>query len=243
MEKAFYLSFLMKGMVILMVLRNGWYNAEKGKYFVLTEKGKAECASYRHKTVGKPVDEYDTEAVKWAVESEYVKEVDIPGWTTLKGYEVVYYYNGHRLSAGNPMTFPTERAAKIYKENYESYPWMDHELFIEEVTYEGVPLNESQFYNGKEIIDKEHYLGLNACEIGSYFTEEMVNEFMDMLPPACMRSDCSQIGEPVSYKMDKTGNYHAVYATFKKIVENVWEYCGDCFRGENVSAGKEMAYL
>ena len=33
------------------------YVADKGKQFVLTEKGKKECASYRHKTVGEPVDE------------------------------------------------------------------------------------------------------------------------------------------------------------------------------------------
>ena len=43
---------------------------------MLTEKGKAECASYSYKTVGEPVDEYDYEAVGWAVESGYVIEED-----------------------------------------------------------------------------------------------------------------------------------------------------------------------
>ena len=223
--------------------RDGWYRADNGKHFVLTEKGKAECASYSYKTVGEPVDEYDYEAVGWAVENGYVIEVDIPGWTTLKGYQVVYYNNGYRLTAGNPQIFPTLKAAEAYKKHYESYPWMDYKLLIEEVEYEGVPLSESKFYNGKEVIDKEHYFGLDACEIGSYFTENMVNDFMDMLPPACWRSDCAQIGEPSSHRIDENGNGKATYATFKRIAEGIWEYCGDCFRGENVKRGTELPYV
>lgn len=223
--------------------RDGWYIADKGKHFVLTEKGKAECASYSYKTVGEPVDEYDYEAVGWAVENGYVIEEDIPGWTTLKGYQVVYYNNGYRLTAGNPQTFPTLKAAETYKKHYESYPWMDHELLIEEVEYEGVPLSESQSYNGKEVIDKEHYFGLDACEIGDYFTEDMVNDFMDMLPPACWRSDCAQIGEPSSYRIDENGNTHATYPTFKKVAKNVWEYCGECFRGENIQNGENITFV
>ena len=226
-----------------MILRDRWYKADKGKHFVLTEKGKRECASYRHKTVGEPVDEYGYEAVDWSVDSGYEIEVDIPGWTTLKGYEVVYYNGEHRLYAGNPEVFPTRKAAEGYKRHYESYPWMEHELIIEEVDYEGVPLSESQKYNGKEVIDKEHYFGLDACEIGDYFTEDMVNDFMDMLPPACWRSDCAQIGEPSSHRIDENGNGKATYATFKRIAEGIWEYCGDCFRGENVKRGKELPYV
>ena len=223
-----------------MYLRNdNWYNADKGKHFVLTEKGKSECVSYSYKTVGEPIDSYDTEAVSWAVDKGYVEEVDVPGWTMLIGYQVVYYHKGTRLHAGNPQTFPTRKAAEVYKKHYESYPWFDNELFIEEVEYEGVPLSESKTYNGKELVDEEHYFGLDAHEVGTYFTEDMVYMFMDMLPPVCMRSDCSQIGEPVSHKVDpKTGECKATYSTFKRIdsVEKVWEYCGDCFVGENETA-------
>ena len=227
-----------------MQLRNDdWYRADKGKHFVLTEKGKTECASYSHKTIGEPVNEYDYEAVGWAINNGYLIEVDIPGWTTLKGYEVVYYNKEYRLHAGNPQTFPTRKAAEAYKKHYESYSWWDNELFVEEVEYEGVPLSESIIYNGKEVVDKEHYFGLDAHEIGTYFTEDMINDFMDMLPPACMRSDCSQIGEATSSRVDENGNGHATYATFKRIAEGIWEYCGDCFRGENVMRGTELAYV
>lgn len=160
----------------------------------------------------------------------------------LKGYEVVYYHRGYRLSAGNLQTFPTLKAAENYKKHYESYPWFDHELFVEEVEYEGVPLSESKIYNGKEVIDEDHYFGLDACEIGDYFTEDMIDNFMDMLPPACMRSDCSQIGEPDSQRIDDNGKCKYTYATFKRIAEGIWEYCGDCFRGENIRRGTELPY-
>jgi len=222
---------------------DNWYSADKGKHFVLTEKGREECASYSHKTVGEPVDEYDTEAVYWAVEKGYVSEVDIPGWTTLTGYKVVYYHKDQELSAGNPQIFPIRKAAEVYKQHYGSYPWMEHELFVKEVTYEGVPLGESQFYNGKEVVDKEHYFGLDAHEVGTYFTEDMVNTFMDVLPPACMRSDCSQIGEPVSCRIDDAGNNKNTYSTFKRIADGIWEYCGDCFKGENIRRGVPLPYV
>ena len=46
------------------------YVADKGKQFVLTEKGKKECASYRHKTVGEPVDECSMVAVAHKVDTD-----------------------------------------------------------------------------------------------------------------------------------------------------------------------------
>lgn len=214
-----------------MKLYDGFYYADKGKHFVLTEKGKLECASYKHKIVGKPVDEYASEAVHWAVENGYVIETDIPDWTTLTGYEVVYYYKNYRLSAGNPQVFPLRKAAEAYKKHYEAYPWFDHELCIEKTEYEGVPLNSCKIYNGKDVIDREHYFGLDACETGEYFSDELIHEFMDQLPPVYMKSSYFQMGEPVSHE-DDNGRLRATYATFKRISEEVWEYCGNCFQGE-----------
>lgn len=227
-----------------MELRNNWYKADKGKHFVLTEKGKEECASYKYKTVGEPVDEYDYEAVEWSVDNGYVIETDIPGWTKgLKGYEVVYYNGGYRLSAGNPQIFPTRKAAEVYKKHYEAYAWFNEDLVIEEVEYDGVPLSEPKIYKGKEIVDQEHYFGLDAHEVGEYFTEDMVDFFMNLLPPACMRSDCSQIGEPYSNRIDENGEGRTTYSTFKKVNDGIWEYCGDCFRGENYMHGKNIPYV
>lgn len=151
--------------------------------------------------------------------------------------------NGYRLAVGNPQVFPLKKVAETYKKHYEAYPWFNDEIFIEEKSYEGVPIKEYQTFNGKEIIDADHYFGLDSCEIGSYFAEGLVNEFMDMLMPACMRDDCSQLGEPIALRMDEQGTYRNTYATFKKIEDNIWEYCGDCFRGENIKRGNDPRYV
>ena len=151
------------------------YKADNGKQFVLrnvpTREEHATLSTYDEGYVfGKYV-------ICHYVDGGYVVEEGIPGWTTLKGYEVVYYHHGNRLHAGNTQTFPTVKVAEKYKKNYESYPWVNDKLIIEEVDYEGVPLSEYKIYNGKEVIDKEHYFGLDACEIGDYFTEDMVNDY------------------------------------------------------------------
>ena len=71
------------------------------------------------------------------------------------------------------------------------------------------------------------------------------NHIMDCLPPASMRSDCSQLGEPYSTRFDpESGNWRSTYATFKRVSgafpNGIWQYCGHCFRGENVERGKDL---
>lgn len=79
--------------------------------------------------------------------------------------------------------------------------------------------------------------------IGAQVAEEVVDEAVNCLPPACLRSDCTQLGEPYSHREDpETGAWRATYATFRKLSEGVWEYCGDCFRGENTRRGKDPIY-
>lgn len=74
-----------------------------------------------------------------------------------------------------------------------------------------------------------------TVRVGDFVTEDVVNNAINCLPPACMRSDCTQMGEPYSHKLDSsTGKYRATYVTFKHVTEGIWEYCGNCFRGENV---------
>lgn len=209
------------------------YKADNGKQFILQivprKEEHATLATYENGHI------FGNYVPCSYIDSGFVIETDIPGWTKLKGYEVVYYIGDSRISAGNPQIFPTYKMAESYKKHYESYEWFNNELFIEEVEYEGVPLSNCKTYNEKEVIDKEHFVSLAACEIGDYFTEEIVNDFMNMMPPVCMRSDCSQIGEPAAHKMNDEGICKATYATFKRIAEDIWEYCGECFRGENVN--------
>lgn len=37
-------------------------------------------------------------------------------------------------------------------------------------------------------------------------------------------------------KKNSDNCFKATYATFKRIAGGIWEYCGECFAGENVAA-------
>jgi hypothetical protein len=87
----------------------------------------------------------------------------------------------------------------------------------------------------------------DAARIGDLVTQEVVDNAMNILPPACMRADCSQMGEPYSHRIDPdNGKWRAVYATFKMVGvednEMLWQFCGYCFRGENTERGEEPTY-
>lgn len=98
-------------------------------------------------------------------------------------------------------------------------------------------------YNGKKVFDLEEWNYYNNA-VGDYATDAVVDDMLDALPPACMRSDCSQLGEPYSHREDpESGKWRATYATFKRVAKGVWEYCGHCFRGENVERGKDPCYV
>ena len=217
-----------------------WYLADKGKHFVLTEKGKSECASWRFKEIGKPIDEYGYEATGWAINEGYLVETDIPNWVKQTGYEVVYDYKGYTLKVGNPIVFHDLTLAENYKRHYESYSWMNHELYIRKATFEGVKPRECKLFNGKKVYNRDWWYTLDNFVIGDYVETEIVDEIINCLPPACMRSDCMQCGEPSSSRCDENGNFRTTYSTFKKIADGIWEYCGDCFRDENYRHGREI---
>ena len=102
-------------------------------------------------------------------------------------------------------------------------------------------------YNGTEVLTEETFR-FSTVKIGDYVEQAVVDNAMDLLPPACMRSDCSQVGEPYSHRLDPdSGKWRPTYATFKKVAgeypNGIWQYCGNCFRGENVERGEESAYV
>lgn len=100
-------------------------------------------------------------------------------------------------------------------------------------------------YNGKEVFTQDTF-SYEDIKIGDYVEQAVVDDAMNMLPPACMRSSCSQVGEPYSHRQDPdTGRWRATYATFKRVTsgsDGIWEYCGHCFCGENEERGKDPVY-
>lgn len=108
-------------------------------------------------------------------------------------------------------------------------------------------MTETRKYDGKDVHTPDTFTYENA-KIGDYVNAEVVMDAMDALPPACMRRDCAQLGEPYSHRQDPdTGKLRPTYATFKCVSgdfrEGVWEYCGNCFRGETTERGKDPVYV
>ena len=101
-------------------------------------------------------------------------------------------------------------------------------------------------YNGKEVWSQDNF-DYSTVQVGDYVEQAIVDDAMDLLPPACMTSACAQIGEPYSHREDpKTGKFRATYATFKRVTsgrDGIWQYCGHCFQGENVERGIDPVYV
>ena len=72
----------------------------------------------------------------------------------------------------------------------------------------------------------------NTAKIGDMVDDTVVDEAVNVLPPATMTGVLVQMGEPYSHRPDHQGNWRATYATFAKVCSGVWEYRGHCFRGE-----------
>ena len=79
---------------------------------------------------------------------------------------------------------------------------------------------------------------------GDLVDQEVADNIYNALPPACARANCLQLGEPQSSRFDEEKReWRSTYLTLKRIAPGVYEYCGDCFRGENVQRGREMSYV
>ena len=86
------------------------YKADNGKQFILQivprKEEHATLATYENGHI------FGNYVPCSYIDSGFVIETDIPGWTKLKGYEVVYYNGDSRISAGNPQIFPTHKMAE-----------------------------------------------------------------------------------------------------------------------------------
>ena len=68
---------------------------------------------------------------------------------------------------------------------------------------------------------------LSDCfRVGDLVSEEIVEWFINVLPPACLNGSCIQIGEPYSHV-----DGHATYPTLKNTAYG-WVYAGNCFHGQ-----------
>ena len=101
-------------------------------------------------------------------------------------------------------------------------------------------------YNGKKVHTRDTF-DYKTAQVGDLVDADFVMDMMDLLPPACMRLSCAQVGEPYSHRQDPdTGKWRATYSTFKCLRggwnEGVWEYRGNCFRGETTERDRDPVY-
>ena len=101
-------------------------------------------------------------------------------------------------------------------------------------------------FNGKKLVTMEDWTDSfdKICKVGDYVEEQIVDEMINCFPPACMRSNCMQCGEPYSHRVDPDNEkFRPTYSTIKKVANGIYEYCGHCFCGENVERGNETVYI
>ena len=68
---------------------------------------------------------------------------------------------------------------------------------------------------------------------GDIVSEDIVDNFMDMLPPRAMSYGYLQVGEPYNHVYDIDRRLRPTYMTFAKC-DGIWRYYGNCFAYETI---------
>lgn len=73
------------------------------------------------------------------------------------------------------------------------------------------------------------------CFPGDKVDDDMVQHFVDSVPPVLMLSFCTQGGEPYSSEADERGGSRPTYITFHDLGGGYWQFDGYCFYKENTN--------
>lgn len=155
----------------------------------------------------------------------------------MKEYRVVYNYRGFTIEAGQNGWIPSKEIAEKILNNKQKYDfYSDRVLFLEErETETPQPNMYFRIYNGKKVYNKELYY-FDALEIGDYVDKEIIDDYINMLPPTYLSYNLFQMGEPYTQREDVisgSGRWRNTYGTFERVSNDIWKYCGDCFYLEN----------
>lgn len=86
-------------------------------------------------------------------------------------------------------------------------------------------------------LDGWHKSGLptfeDYCFPGDTVAEDIVDYFVNSVPPVLMRSTCTQAGEAYSMELDGDGKHRNTYTTFHREPGGNWIFDGYCFHGSN----------
>ena len=146
----------------------------------------------------------------------------------MKEYRVCYIYNGeYTIEAGSNGWIPSkEIAQKILSNLQRKHLYQDRQLFCDEREISGsLQYGDCRILNGRKVLNRD-WMYCDALMAGDLVENDVVDDFMNCLPPACYRSDCAQLGEAHSTEKDHTGKYRSTYLTFKRFDKETWEFCG-----------------
>lgn len=85
-------------------------------------------------------------------------------------------------------------------------------------------------------MDSWYKSGLNFddyCFPGDIVSPDIVDEFVNCVPPVLVRSDCTQAGEEHSSEPDGSGAYRPIFTTFHRIGGGLWKFDGYWCYNEN----------
>lgn len=68
---------------------------------------------------------------------------------------------------------------------------------------------------------------------GDTVSQDIVDHFVNSVPPILMRASCTQAGEAYSFAHDDNDRCRNTYTTFHRVGEGLWVFDGYCFKGEN----------
>lgn len=163
-------------------------------------------------------------------------------WNDNREYALFYESGGREIPVGSEGWVPSRNIVTKLLEYHSSRAVLkDKDIYIRERVKQRLYQPLKQF-NGKVVYNRD-YCFLNALSAGDLVGQDVYNFFVDAVQPACLRSDCTQLGEAASIKIDENGHEKNVYETIRKIADGIYEYCGRCFRGENRERGSYPTYV
>ena len=93
--------------------------------------------------------------------------------------------------------------------------------------------------SGWEDSDADSFM--DYCNPGDFVDDDIVDYFLNVVPPVTFEAGFVQCGEAISHKPDpdKEGRYRATYATFVQEGDG-WKFCGECFAGQTESRREKL---
>lgn len=101
-------------------------------------------------------------------------------------------------------------------------------------------LPERRIFKGKSVYSTM-WISRFVLAVGDYVENEYVEAVRETATVSA--DNIVQEGDPVAQKVDDGGFVRGVFATYKRVDAETWEYCGLCFKGDSQEKGKFISHF